>query len=142
MPEFQLNDNGHGFANAFMSGYVEAMFFTNGDTGDDNEHLLNNLGTARLTKAARKRIGADCRAFLSHIMPDVCFAQQWIDRFPKNTAEAAGRDFWFTRQGHGCGFWDGDWRDGEDDVGDELTEAADAFGECYVEVSRGWIHVR
>ena len=23
--------------------------------------------------------------------------------------ELAGHDFWLTRNGHGCGFWDGDW---------------------------------
>ena len=142
MPEFQLNANGDGFADDFMSGYVEAMFFTNGDTSDDDESLLNGLGTVRLTVAARKRIREDCRKFLGHIMPDGCFVQQWIDRFPGNDYETAGRDFWYTRQGHGCGFWDGDWRDGDDDIGDDLTTAAKTFGECHVEVSRGWIYVR
>lgn len=23
----------------------------------------------------------------------------------------AGHDLWLTRNGHGAGFWDGDWRD-------------------------------
>lgn len=42
--------------------------------------------------------------------------------------DAEGRichDFWLTRCGHGCGFWDGDY--GE--LGDRLTTAAKAFGE-------------
>lgn len=25
------------------------------------------------------------------------------------TPEEIGRDMYFTAQGHGCGFWDGDW---------------------------------
>jgi hypothetical protein len=36
----------------------------------------------------------------------------------------AGRDFWFTRCGHGVGFWDRDLGD----VGDKLTEIAETFG--------------
>lgn len=36
------------------------------------------------------------------------------------------RDFWLTRNGHGAGFWDGDWPEG----GERLTEISEAFGEC------------
>lgn len=36
------------------------------------------------------------------------------------TAEQAGRDYWFTRNGHGVGFWDSDLGD----VGDLLSNAA------------------
>lgn len=43
-------------------------------------------------------------------------------------AKAAGRDFWYTRNGHGVGFWDRDL--GE--VGDKLTKIAKSFGELYV----------
>ena len=39
----------------------------------------------------------------------------------------AGHDFWLTRCGHGCGFWDGDW---PDDLGEELTEACKDMGQC------------
>lgn len=37
----------------------------------------------------------------------------------------AGHDFWLTREGHGCGFWDGDW---PEPYSDKLTAAAKAFG--------------
>lgn len=43
----------------------------------------------------------------------------------ENTAERAGRDFWLTRNGHGAGFWDGDWPIN----GDALTEASKTYGE-------------
>lgn len=36
-------------------------------------------------------------------------------------------DFWLTRNGHGAGFWDGDY---PEDIGDALTAASKAFGEC------------
>ena len=37
----------------------------------------------------------------------------------------AGVDFWLTRNGHGAGFWDGDY---EDDIGRRLTDAAHVYG--------------
>lgn len=39
----------------------------------------------------------------------------------------AGHDFWLTRNGHGAGFWDGDW---PEPFAAQLTAAAKAFGEC------------
>lgn len=36
-----------------------------------------------------------------------------------------GHDFWLTRNGHGAGFWDGDYPIN----GDKLTEIAKSFGE-------------
>jgi hypothetical protein len=37
-----------------------------------------------------------------------------------------GHDFWLTRNHHGAGFWDR----GYESVGDLLTKAAHAYGEC------------
>jgi hypothetical protein len=44
----------------------------------------------------------------------------------------AGRDIWLTRQGHGAGFWDGDW----DATGHAraYTDAAKALGETMLEI--------
>jgi hypothetical protein len=39
--------------------------------------------------------------------------------------EQVGHDFWLTRNGHGAGFWDGDY---EESIGNELTELAKSFG--------------
>jgi hypothetical protein len=40
--------------------------------------------------------------------------------------QQAGHDFWLTRNGHGCGFWDGDW---PEPAATRLTVAAEAYGE-------------
>lgn len=40
--------------------------------------------------------------------------------------ETVAQDFWFTRNRHGCGFWDGDY---SDDLGEKLTDLAHTFGE-------------
>jgi hypothetical protein len=39
--------------------------------------------------------------------------------------EYAGHDFWLTRNGHGCGYWDGDWPKG---VAEGLDRLARSFG--------------
>ena len=150
MPEFQLNADRHGKhayykLNDFAKGYVEAMFFTNGDTGDDNESLLNDLGVEKLTRKAVKDIKEDCDRFLCSVMPDGTTVRQWLDRASEATDGAygddrAGNDFWYTRQGHGVGYWCRDELEGE--LGDGLAAAARAFGEAYPEVSRGWIYHR
>jgi hypothetical protein len=40
--------------------------------------------------------------------------------------EQAGHDFWLTRNGHGAGFWDGDY---PDDIGKTLTDASNPYGD-------------
>ncbi len=167
MPEFQLKTNArrsHPYyaLNDFAKGYVEAMFFTNGDTGDEREDLLNELGVERLTREAVKVIAIDCADFETRAreLLALAYTRDYDD-------VQAGRDFWFTRQGHGCGFWDrdtlkvdvfetasGDLCAREDFDGSEatgslvgvlgelLTRVAKASGEADVEVWRGWIHYR
>ena len=43
-----------------------------------------------------------------------------------NDDTMGAHDFWLTRNGHGAGFWDGDWPVN----GDKLTEISKVYGEC------------
>lgn len=43
--------------------------------------------------------------------------------------ERAAHDFWLTRNGHGCGFWDGDW---PEPMAEQLTTISKEMGECYL----------
>lgn len=45
---------------------------------------------------------------------------------PRNATQA-GHDFWLTQNGHGAGFWDGDWPT----YGEQLTKLA----KCYPEIN-------
>lgn len=138
MPEFILNTPArkHAFdsLDEFARGYVEAMFFTNCDSGHENEFIANELGVERLTRASVATIKAQCDAFQAQAAE---LLKQAYERGDYD-AEQAGRDFWFTRQGHGVGFWDRDQLDGT--LGDKLSAAARSFGESYVEIYRGWIY--
>ena len=159
MPQFILNkesSGGHPFysLNEFARGYVEAMFFTNGDTGDERENLLNDWGVEKLTRKAVAAIADYCATF-ERDNADL-LAKAYGKTMPARTigdgslpdshrpawdydAPAAGRDLWFTTQGHGVGYWDRDCLE-VDSLGDLLSEAAKKAGECYVTAYRGWIH--
>lgn len=151
MPQFELNRARRGThpyyeLSSFAQGYVEAMFFTNADTGDDKrENHANELGVERLTKSAVADIASDCAGFLSSAMPDGKTAQEWLDRANEATGyddSQAGRDFWFTRQGHGVGYWDRTADVLPPDIGEGLTALSKRFGECYPEIYNGWIYYR
>lgn len=62
------------------------------------------------------------------IMKEDCriFYEAYSHLLRENSDDLAGHDFWPARNGHGAGFWDGNWPK----HGDELTEASKRFGEC------------
>lgn len=106
--------------NAFIAGYMEAALFAETATtqdGEDLEHLD----------------GYEFNALATHEMRHHC--AEFMDRFPLLLAGVtaapdygyieAGRDLWFTRQGHGVGFWDR----GLGKPGDALSDAARSLGE-------------
>lgn len=49
--------------------------------------------------------------------------------------EDAGQDFWLTRNGHGCGFWENDH--GTPEQCKALAEAARVYGSAYLERYKG-----
>ena len=94
----------------FMKAYFEAIDFTEcGDT-DQPEH-----GT-ELDEEFRRESAIDCLAFYRRI---ACYISD-------DQIAQAGHDFWLTRNGHGAGFWDGDWPK----YGDMFTKIAESFGEA------------
>lgn len=101
----------------FTRAYLTAALFTEHDDpspGEFEEHgdwTIANFAPEALESAVK-----DCARF-----------QEIAGALIEDDIEHAGRDFWFTRNGHGCGFWDGDWPDADADV---LTEAAKHFGEA------------
>ncbi|TGW06792.1 hypothetical protein EN788_40260, partial [Mesorhizobium sp. M2D.F.Ca.ET.145.01.1.1] len=131
MPEFILDSSGRvdmpppaaplSFSDldAFTQGYIEAIFFTNEcpqvDTEEFNtaEHqaamvegaadgvLPCDVGFADLAPETLQAIIADCSAW------QVANAELLAAAYARNyEPEQAGRDYWYTRNGHGVGFWD------------------------------------
>lgn len=87
-------------------------------TGDDDEPLDKRYGIESFAPEAIEQATRDCAAFESQV-------RAYLDASGQSDARA-GHDFWLTRNRHGAGFWDGDW---PDDVADDLTDIAHAFGE-------------
>lgn len=123
MPEFVLDlgtrEASKTFAelSSFEQGYIEAMFFTS--TGPDNaEEGLEHATVAELAPETLRCIKEDCRRFQAESAGTILFRlyESDVDYSP----EQAGRDFWYSRCGHGVGFFD---RDLGDD-GDKLQALA------------------
>jgi hypothetical protein len=55
----------------------------------------------------------------------------WYSEYFGGDDKRAGYDFWLTRNGHGAGYWDGDW---PEKLGLFLTEASNSFGEFVLDL--------
>ena len=58
-------------------------------------------------------------------MADTCICDRGTGEHSK--AAQAGHDFWLTRNGHGAGFWDGDWSENYSKMFDEGSKAYGTF---------------
>lgn len=93
----------------FKTAYMSCALWA--ETEDARDSAWNKDNFSERTKALVDR---DCGLF-------------WLECEERIEAEPekAGHDFWLTRNGHGAGFWDGDWPV----HGESLTAAAKRFGE-------------
>lgn len=137
MPEFVLpgaSEPAFRALDSFTQGYIEALFFTEeerlceeGNEGREMPEVVintatmesrfqggNSYGVADLAPSALASIIADCAAFqtANAALLNEAYARDY-------DAEQAGRDFWFTRNGHGVGFDDR----GLGDIGERLTRS-------------------
>lgn len=116
MPRFEI-DIGAAYPqwralDSFTQGYIEAAFFTSTGTGDFDEIAPESLA----------KVIADCAAFqVQHAaLLDSVYGQQGKYEKTPYDANRAGNDYWYTRNGHGTGFWDR----GLGEPGDQLAAAA------------------
>lgn len=114
----------HSQDDAFFSGYVECLYFC--DTGEDGQPPSD----AQMADEARDASRLECAKFEAE-------NAELLSRAYARGYEIAqaGRDFYFTRNGHGVGFWDRDelkpsHEDGSENIGERLSEAARACGEA------------
>ena len=133
----------------FTQGYIEALFFTEECPGIDRdtfelaEHqeameqgraagsIPGDAGFDDLSPVALASILTDCAAFQSKAaaLLQAAYDGESVDY----DATQAGRDFWFTRNGHGVGFWDR----GLGQVGDDLSELC-GWRTPFAEVNPYW----
>lgn len=147
MPEFQMNGKDapeFESLDDFTRAYIEAAFFTEEErlteeSGGELPGVLINLSTGESTFDGPSPVSfdmlapetlqsmiEDCRKFQADNAARIFAVDIHGDYLVSDPAEHAGHDFWLTRNGHGAGFWDGDW---PQPYATELTNAAKAFGE-------------
>lgn len=122
----------------FTRGYIEAMFFTDSAPRMESDewraleaagkeipegNFPSDMGVDDLAPESLADIVSDCAKFQAAALP-------WLDAAKERgyDAEQAGRDFWFSRNGHGCGFWDRKELRQTPQLVDALGELADAAG--------------
>ncbi len=108
----------------FTLAYIEAALWSTNDESDESggEPLDSNYGLDDLAPETLAAIVEDCRRFQQENVNDLAS----YDHPRYSAAEMGGHDFLLTRNGHGCGFWDGDW---PEEAGERLTAAAEKCGE-------------
>ena len=120
MPEFVMPigeaQKDWGILGEFERGYIEAMFFT-----ADEE--LGGISFADMPRETVVKILDDCGLFqdTAEELLGWAYGRDY-------TPGQAGRDFWFTRNGHGVGFWDRDVLE-KYGLGELLSQEARGFGE-------------
>lgn len=108
----------------FLQGYLDAALFTTDENPPSGCDYVESGRAAEMypslpdyfIEQARK----DCAAFT---VANAELLNRAGDPWQN------GSDFWYTRNGHGVGFWD---RGYPDDVAEPLTDAAHKFGEAYL----------
>ena len=117
---------------AFTIAYIECALWSSTDNSDESggDPLDKNYSIEDISDEALARIVADCARFqlayaeLLDATDDATKGEYANGRWTRD--ELAGHDFWLTRNGHGCGFWDRSLGD----VGDKLSKASNSFGSC------------
>lgn len=109
----------------FTDAYIECALWASLD--DDDQPLDEHDG--EISEETLTRVREDCAKFIEQTSSVLDAVEQ--TGVHGDTYAMAGHDFWLTRNGHGAGFWDGDWDveiPGASDAGKVLTNAAHAFG--------------
>lgn len=83
-----------------LKSYLECALWSSNDQSRDDggDPLDKNYGIEDIDTASVEAARKDCEAFLAK------HADLIGDRLDR-----AGHDLWLNRNGHGAGFWDGDW---------------------------------
>jgi len=102
----------------FTYSYIRTALWSTNDNSDEmgGEPLEKNYNIHNISKDTLDKMINDSKKF----------QKLAGDNLNIGSLSQAGHDFWLTRNGHGAGFWDGDWPEPE---ATELTKLSKSFGE-------------
>jgi hypothetical protein len=111
------------------SQYTTAMWSSTDDSSEEGLPLDTPSLDYQLSATAKACLDYDLLIFIS-LLNDIGVSLATIEDLTGNDSSQVAHDFWLTRNGHGAGFWDGDYE--QNGLGKKLTELADRFGECHL----------
>lgn len=106
----------------FLKHYIIAALWSSTDA--DGVPMDTNYSADNLSAETRAAMRADCLEF----------QKQAAGLYLADEETRAAHDFWLTRNGHGAGFWDGDWKE---PAASALDKIARSFGQFDLDVYRG-----
>ena len=117
----------------FVHAYLVTALWAETDESrpDGGDPLDDNYTVDDIAEESQKLANEQCDRFWAIHGKDILTADGVPCGPDFDEVGRAGHDFWLTRNGHGCGFWDGDW---PKELGERMTETSKLFGEanCYV----------
>jgi hypothetical protein len=118
-------DAGNASEARFVDAYIEAALWASDD--DNGDSLADSFEADDIAPETRAQIEKDCAAFLAVFWADLFRSGIYQGRATHHAVEMAGHDFWLTRNGHGAGFWDGDWQEPYASQMDVYSKRAGAY---------------
>jgi hypothetical protein len=117
----------HDIINEALDAYIGAALWSSNDESDDSggEPMDNNYGPGDIASETLRKMRKDVKDFMVSNAELILNAE--VNEQNWSRWALAGHDFWLTRNGHGAGFWDGDWMPRR--IGEALTKASKAYGE-------------
>lgn len=111
----------------FTRAYIETALWSSNDNADDSggKPLDANYSIEDIAPETLATIEVECLAFQTKFVEQIAGGYRGQAPWSDDEMARAGHDFWLTRNGHGCGFWNGGWNE---DVATILSEGAKAFG--------------
>ena len=100
----------------FALQYCETALWSS--VGDDSDSVTDDHAILDIDADTLKAMALVADTFAADNADD-------LESHPDGTMGA--HDLWLTRNGHGCGFWDGDWPEPQ---ASRLTDAANKLGHC------------
>ena len=119
-----------------LDSYLETALWSSTDDSDPSggDPLDKNYDISDIESETVEKAKKDLELFF-----DKC-SEKYPGILDQYDDEQIGHDFWLTRNGHGAGFWDGDYEETPGD-GKKLTEIAKTFKEVNLYVGDdGQIH--
>ena len=112
----------------FFRAYLATALWSSIETSEDGEEIfLDRLPEEAMPEETKTRLREVAKAFYTKALDLIFLAWDTVTCGPDfGPMGRAGHDLWLTQNGHGVGYWDGDWPEPQ---ATELTKLAKEVGE-------------